>query len=206
MLTRLKEKVQQILTTEARAAHRIGLTPNMTSIIGIVLAFLSALAYVEWQNRPSYLLFATILLLLSGFCDALDGILARLYQQTTVFGGFLDSLLDRYADAIIYAGIIIGGLCDPLWGLIALTGSLLVSYSRARAEAAGIKMESVGLAERAERMIILIIASLVALFWQPETAIGIGIILLAILSNLTVLQRALYAYKRLKNEKLTQKG
>jgi archaetidylinositol phosphate synthase len=146
------------------------------------------------------------LLLLSGFCDALDGILARLYQQTTVFGGFLDSLLDRYADAIIYAGIIIGGLCDPLWGLIALTGSLLVSYSRARAEAAGIKMESVGLAERAERMIILIIASLVALFWQPETAIGIGIILLAILSNLTVLQRALYAYKRLKNEKLTLKG
>jgi archaetidylinositol phosphate synthase len=206
MLTRLKEKLQQILTTEARAAHRIGLTPNMTSIIGIVLAFLSALAYAEWQNRPSYLLFATILLLLSGFCDALDGILARLYQQTTVFGGFLDSLLDRYADAIIYAGIIIGGLCDPLWGLIALTGSLLVSYSRARAEAAGIKMESVGLAERAERMIILIIASLVALFWQPETAIGIGIILLAILSNLTVLQRALYAYKRLKNEKLTLKG
>ena len=198
MLTRLKQKVQQMLVTEARAVHRIGLTPNLTSAIGIAFAFVSALAYAEWQNRPLYLLFAIIMLLLSGFCDALDGILARLYQQVTPFGGFLDSLLDRYADAFIYAGIIVGGLCDTLWGLVALTGSLLVSYSRARAEAAGIKMESVGLAERAERLLILIIASLVALFWQPKTAIGIGIILLAILSNLTVAQRALYAYKKLK--------
>ena len=198
MLTKLKEKVQQMLTTEAKAAHKIGLTPNTISAIGIALAFLSALTYAEWQNRPAYILIATVLLLLSGFCDALDGLLARLYQQTTAFGGFLDSLLDRYADAAVYAGIILGGLCDKLWGLTALTGSLLVSYSRARAEAAGIKMESIGLAERAERIIILAMASLAAFFWQPETAINVGIILLAILSNLTVLQRGLYAYKKLK--------
>jgi archaetidylinositol phosphate synthase len=107
--------------------------------------------------------------------------------------------LDRYADAAVYVGIIVGELCKPpIWGLIALTGSLLVSYSRARAEAAGVKMESIGLAERAERIIILAIASLVAFFWQPETAITAGIILLAILSNLTVLQRSVYAYKKLK--------
>jgi archaetidylinositol phosphate synthase len=199
MLTKLKEKVQQMLAAEAKAAHKIGLTPNGISVIGVVLAFLSALAYAEWQNRPVYLLIATILLLLSGFCDALDGVLARLYQQTTTFGGFLDSLLDRYADAAVYVGIIVGELCKPpIWGLIALTGSLLVSYSRARAEAAGVKMESIGLAERAERIIILAIASLVAFFWQPETAITAGIMLLAILSNLTVLQRSVYAYKKLK--------
>jgi archaetidylinositol phosphate synthase len=198
MLTKLKEKVQQMLAAEAKAAHKIGLTPNATSVIGIALAFLSALAYAEWHNSPTYILIATALLLLSGFCDALDGILARLYQQTTAFGGFLDSLLDRYADAAVYIGLILGGLCDTLWGLIALTGSLLVSYSRARAEAAGVKMESIGLAERAERMAILAIASLVAFFWQPETAINVGIILLAILSNLTVLQRGIYAYKKLK--------
>jgi archaetidylinositol phosphate synthase len=205
MLTKLKEKVQQMLTTEAKAAHKIGLTPNAISVIGIALAFLSATTYVEWQNHPTYLLIATALLLLSGFCDALDGILARLYQQTTTFGGFLDSLGDRYADAVVYLGVIVGGLCDALWGLIALTGSLLVSYSRARAEAAGVKMESIGLAERAERMIILAIASLVAFFWQPETAINTGVILLAVLSNLTVLQRSLYAYKKLKKQgKLTE--
>jgi archaetidylinositol phosphate synthase len=205
MLTKLKEKVQQMLTVEAKVAHKIGLTPNTTSVIGIALAFLSALAYAEWQNRPAYLLIAAVLLLLSGFCDALDGVLARLYQQTTTFGGFLDSLLDRYADAAVYVGIIVGGLCDALWGLIALTGSLLVSYSRARAEAAGIKMESIGLAERAERIIILAIASIAAFFWKLETdlfwqPINIGVIVLAILSNLTVLQRSIYAYKKLKKQ------
>jgi archaetidylinositol phosphate synthase len=198
MLTKIKEKFQKMLATEAKVAHKIGLTPNQISLIGLALAFLSALTYAKWQGNTPYLLLATLLLLLSGFCDALDGLLARLYQEATAFGGFLDSLLDRYADAVVYAGIIVGGLCDVLWGLIALTGSLLVSYSRARAEAAGIKMESIGLAERAERMIILAIASLVAFFWQPETAINVGIILLAILSNLTVLQRGLYTYKKLK--------
>ncbi len=200
MLTKLKKKVQAMLTTEAKAAHKIGLTPNIVSGIGIILAFLSAFAYAEWQTHLLYLLLATILLLFSGFCDLLDGILARLYQGTTVFGGFLDSLLDRYADAVVYAGIIVGGLCDSVWGLAALIGSVLVSYSRARAEAAGIKMESVGIAERAERIIILSIASITAIFWQPKTAMNIGIILLAILSNLTVLQRSLHVYKELKKK------
>jgi archaetidylinositol phosphate synthase len=200
MLTKLKQKVQQMLAAEARAAHRIGLTPNIITGIGTVLAFLSALTYAEWQNQLLYLLLAIILLLLSGFCDALDGIVARLYGQATVFGGFLDSVLDRYADAAVYIGIILGGLCYPLWGIIAIVGSLLVSYSRARAEAAGIKMESVGLAERAERIIILLAASLTALFWQPTAAMNAGIILLAVLSNLTVLQRSLYMYGKSKKK------
>jgi archaetidylinositol phosphate synthase len=91
-------------------------------------------------------------------------------------------------------------LCDVLWGLIALSGSLLVSYSRARAEAAGIEMESIGLAERAERIIILAAASIAAVFWQPTTAMNIGIILIAMLSNFTVLQRSLYVYGKLKKK------
>lgn len=206
MLTRLKQKVQQMLAAEARAAHRIGLTPNMITGIGALLAFLSAFAYIEWgqnaawHDRMLFLVLAFVLLLLSGFCDALDGIVARLYGQATVFGGFLDSVLDRYADVAVYVGIILGGLCNVLWGLIAIVGSLLVSYSRARAEAAGIKMESVGLAERAERMIILIGATLIAVFWQPATVMNVGVILLAILSNLTVLQRGLYVYGKSKKK------
>ncbi|MCK4474786.1 CDP-alcohol phosphatidyltransferase family protein [Candidatus Bathyarchaeota archaeon] len=200
MLTKLKKKVQSILATEAKAAHKIGLTPNKVSTIGIVMAFLSALAYAAWQTHTFYLLLATFLLLLSGFCDALDGVLARLYHETTAFGGFLDSTLDRYADAAVYAGIIVGGLCDVLWGVAALTGSLLVSYSRARAEAAGIEMETIGLAERAERIIILAGASITAAFWHPETAMNAGIILLAVLSNLTVLQRSLHVYKKLRKQ------
>jgi archaetidylinositol phosphate synthase len=198
MLTKLKQKVQQMLTAEAKAVHAMGLTPNMITLLGVVLAFLSALGYAEWQNRPLYLLLAMTLLLLSGFCDALDGVVARVYAEASVFGGFLDSLLDRYADAAVYAGIIIGGLCDPTWGLLAIVGSLLVSYSRARAEAVGIKMESVGIAERAERMIILAVATLVAVFWQSTTVMNASIILLAVLSNLTVLQRSIHVYNKLK--------
>jgi len=200
MLTKLKKRVQAMLTTEAKTAHKIGLTPNKLSATGIVLAFLSALAYTVWQTNTFYLLLAAALLLLSGLCDALDGILARLYHETTPFGGFLDSLLDRYADAIVYAAIIISGLCDPPWGLAALIGSLLVSYTRARAEATGIKMESIGLAERAERIIILATATVTAAFWQPKTAMNTGIVLLAVLSNLTVLQRSLHVYKKLKKK------
>ncbi len=198
MLTKLRKRIQAMLAIQARAADKLGLTPNMVSGLGIVLAFLSALTYTAWQIHP-YILLAAFLLVLSGFCDALDGSLARLHRTATAFGGFLDSLLDRYADAVVYTGIILGGLADPLWGLAALIGSLLVSYSRARAEAAGVTMESVGLAERAERIIILTIASIIAAFWLPRETINAAIILLAILSNLTVLQRASYAYRSLRN-------
>lgn len=202
MLTRLKEKMQRILAAEAKAAHKMGLTPNIISGIGIILAFISAWAYTQWQTNKIYLVSATVLLLLSGFCDVLDGVLARLYQNATAFGGFLDSLLDRYADAIVYAGIILSELCDVFWGLMALVGSLLVSYSRARAEAAGIKMETVGFAERAERILILAITTITAFLWQQKTKtiMDIGIILLATLSNLTVLQRSLHVYAKLKRE------
>lgn len=200
MLTKLKERVQRILAAEARAADSAGLTPNMITSIGLILAFLSAFTYYEWQNQPLHLLLPTALLLLSGFCDALDGVVARLYGRTTVFGGFLDSVGDRYADAAIYFGIILGGLCDYLWGILAIVGSLLVSYSRARAEAAGIRMESIGLAERAERMIILIVATLIAAFWQSKNVMTSAVILLAILSNLTVLQRSLYVYSKTKKK------
>ena len=200
MLTKLKKKVQNMLTLEAKAAHNIGLTPNIVSLIGLALALFSAFVYAVSQGQPLWILLATILLLASGFCDALDGVIARIYQQTSVFGGFLDSLLDRYADAAVYAGVIIGGLCNPVWGLAALVGSMMVSYSRARAEAAEITMESVGVAERAERMLILSIASIAAIFWLP--ALKIGIILLAVLSNFTVLQRGLHVYNSLKKKSI----
>ena len=201
MLTKLKKQVQQMLSSQAQAAHALGFTPNVISVLGFTLSFLAASAYALALYQPWLLwllLLAVALLLASGFCDTLDGIIARNYQQATAFGGFLDSLLDRYADAIVYSGVIIGGLCNIYWGLAALFGSMLVSYSRARAEAAGIKMESVGLAERAERMLTLAAVSVVAFFWLP--ALNWGIIVLAVLSNLTVLQRGVHVYRSLKKK------
>jgi archaetidylinositol phosphate synthase len=200
MLTKLKDRIQRMLTSEAVAASKLGLTPNIISGVGIVLAFLAAIAYWAWRFSQAYLILAAVLLFLSGFCDALDGIVARINRKVTVFGGLLDSLLDRYADAAVYVGIIVAGLCDSLSGLVALTGSLLVSYSRARAEAAGAKMESVGIAERAERMIILVVASIAAFVWQPETVMEAAVILIAVLSNLTVVQRVLRVYEKLKKK------
>jgi archaetidylinositol phosphate synthase len=143
---------------------------------------------------------APLFLLASGFCDALDGVLARHFGETTAFGGFLDSLLDRYTDALIYVGIILGGLSVVHWGLLALIGSLLVSYCRARAEAAEVKMETVGLTERAERILILAIASFLTLL--REDVLQWGIILLAVLTNLTVLQRVVYFRKASREEQL----
>ena len=177
----------------------MGFTPNIISGVGFILALVSAWAYGIYSPHQSWLLFAaTVLLLASGFCDTLDGIVARVFGQTTIFGGFFDSVLDRYADAAIYAAIIIAGLCNQIWGLAALAGSILVSYTRARAEAANIKMESVGFAERAERMLILAAVTIIAIWWLP--ALNYGILVLAVISNLTVIQRALYVYKELKKK------
>jgi archaetidylinositol phosphate synthase len=196
-----------MLTSQATAAHKIGLTPNKISTIGFILALASVVSYALTTTQNSRLLIlAVVFLLASGFCDTLDGIVARTFGQTTVFGGFYDSVLDRYADAAVYTAIIVAGLANPawgsfwgsVWGLAALSGSLLVSYTRSRAEAIGIKMESVGLAERAERMLILAVVSLIAYFWLP--ALGYGIALLAVLANFTVIQRAVYVYKILKKK------
>ncbi len=196
--------MQQLLLSEARAAHRIGLTPNGVTIIGFVFALLAAISYANvTPSQTVWLVVAVALLLISGFCDALDGVLARTYQQTSAFGGFFDSLLDRYADASIFAGIIISGASSIitqelslLVGLVALVSTLVVSYSRARAEAAGLKMESIGFAERPERIIILAASSLLAIFWLPSLIIGVAAI--AVLATFTVIQRAIYSYNNLK--------
>jgi archaetidylinositol phosphate synthase len=199
MLTKLKKQVQHLLTSEANVAHKVGLTPNLVTVIGFALAFLAALAYAVASNeQPLWLLAAVFLLMVSGFCDTLDGILARMYNQASAIGGFLDSLLDRYADAFILGGIIVSGLCNIFAGLAALVSSLMVSYSGARAEAAGIQMESIGIAERPERIIILAVFSLVAIFWLP--ALNIGVILIAVLATVTVLQRGVHVHKVLKHK------
>ena len=193
MLTKFKQNVQMKLTSTAKALHRLGLSPNHVSVIGIVLAVLSAVTYWQWELDSILLIVAPLLMLASGLLDALDGALARQYGEATAFGGFFDSLLDRYADSIVLCGIILGGLTETSWGLATLVGSMLVSYARSRAEAAGVKMESVGLAERAERIVLLALASFLSYVWVD--ALNWGVLVLAVLTNLTVIQRAIYFRK-----------
>jgi archaetidylinositol phosphate synthase len=198
LLTKLKERLQYLLVGAAKVAHDAGLTPNQVSQLGFIAAIVSAGLYWSSQFYNILLVGAAVLLLTSGFLDVVDGALARAYGQTTLLGGFLDSLLDRYADSFVLIGVIMGWLAtdsEP-WlfvGFAALMGSLLVSYTRARAEAAGVRMETVGLAERAERIIIVVAASFLTLLWRD--ALRWSVLLLALLTNLTVLQRAIYFRK-----------
>jgi len=190
-----------MLKKEAEIVNEIGLTPNHLSMIGLTSGLFSGLLYwlagVNMSNPAMSrvcLLAAIIMLLISGFMDALDGALARIYEKASAKGGFLDSLIDRYVDSAVYIGIILGGLCDLLWGLLALVGSLLTSYARARSEAEGVPMETIGLFERAERIIVIMIASLLNVFGMD--IIRWGILLLAIATNLTVLQRTIFFFRK----------
>ncbi|MEM2431599.1 MAG: CDP-alcohol phosphatidyltransferase family protein [Candidatus Bathyarchaeia archaeon] len=203
MLTKIKARVQKIISTEARLMHKFGFKPNMVSAIGVILGIFSGVAYwaagaasIHIETYRIRISLALLLLLSSGFCDALDGALARLYGETTILGGFLDSLLDRYVDAAVLCGLILGGLCESFWGLLAIVGSLLTSYARARSEAAGIPMESIGLVERAERILIIAVASAINIILPEISSLNIGTIILALASNITVIQRALYFSKR----------
>ena len=200
MLTKIKQRIQSMLRREAEIANEIGLTPNHLSVIGLLSGIFSALLYwLAGVNRfnPTvsrvYLLTAIIMLLISGFMDALDGALARIYGKASAKGGFLDSLIDRYVDSAVYIGIILGGLCDILWGLLALIGSLLTSYARARSEAEGVPMETIGLFERAERIIVIMAASLFNVFGMD--ILRWAILFLAIVTNLTVLQRTIFFFR-----------
>lgn len=190
--SRLKKRFERWVSSGVLSLASIGVTPNVLTILGLVVSVGAALCYVYWAENPLLLLAAGGLILLSGFIDAIDGTLARLTCSVSRFGGFLDSVSDRYSDAVVLSAVTYAGLCHPAWGLAALVGSLMVSYSRARAEAAGVVMASVGLAERAERMVFLALVTFVSYF--RIELLGWGVVVLALVTQLTVLQRVAHFY------------
>ena len=191
--SRLKQKFEDWIASRVGFLASAGLTPNTLTLMGLAASFASAWCYLNWRVNRLMLPIAAALILLSGLFDAVDGVLARASGSASVFGGFLDSVSDRYSDAVVLAAVLVAGLCDPAWGLAAVVGSLMVSYSRARAEAAGVGMAAIGLAERAERMLLLAAVTFAAYFWLD--VLGWGVVLLAALSHLTVLQRAIHFYR-----------
>lgn len=145
-----------------------------------------------------------LLILLSGVFDVLDGGVARAKGRITPFGGVLDSVCDRYSDGLMFLGIMAGaingkltvlpimGIEGWLWSGYALIGSFLVSYTRARAESAGCRKLSVGIAERTERMLILAFGALTGF-------LGWALVLIAVFSHITMIQRVLRAKSILNN-------
>jgi archaetidylinositol phosphate synthase len=188
--SKLKKRFEGVIAGTVKPLADAGITPNIVTISGLVVSFAAAACYVYWRTAAYLLPLAGILILFSGVLDAVDGVIARTTGKVTVFGGFLDSVSDRYSDAVIISGLILGGLCDSKWGLITLSGSLLVSYTRAKSESLGIPMAAVGFAERAERMILLALLTFGATLCLEF--LEYGVILLAILSHITVVQRVLY--------------
>ena len=194
-----KKRFEDTVQSMVKPLAGMGVTPNHVTALGVIVACLAAWLYWTWGGDRLRLVAAATTLLLSGLLDAVDGVLARTSGKTTKFGGFLDSVSDRYADVIVLSGIILGGLCDTAVGLAALTGFLMVSYARSRAEAAGVAMAGVGLAERAERLVILAAATFLTVFQLD--ALNWGVALLAALTHLTVLQRMLhFRRKTLENQ------
>ena len=192
----LKKQFEAIVVKGVAPLGRLGITPNMITVLGVIVSGLAAWTLATYSGDSGNLVTAGTLLLLSGFLDAIDGTLARAIGKVTRFGGFFDSVCDRYSDALVLASVIYSGLCDPFWGFAALIGSMMVSYSRSRAEAAGVKMAGVGLAERAERMIFLALAIYVATI--NLIYLNYGVIMLALLANFTVLQRSSYFFNQVK--------
>lgn len=192
----LKKQFEAIVIKGVTPLGELGVTPNMITTLGVIVSITAAWIIAVYHEDSINLIQAGTLILLSGFLDAIDGTLARVTGKVTKFGGFFDSVCDRYSDAIVLSSVIYSNLCDPFWGFAALIGSLMVSYSRSRAEASGVSMAGVGLAERAERMIFLALSTYAAAI--NSIYLNYGVIVLAFLANFTVIQRSHYFYRKVK--------
>ncbi|HET7874783.1 MAG TPA: CDP-alcohol phosphatidyltransferase family protein [Methylomirabilota bacterium] len=184
MLTHYKAPVQRMADPVARVLFRLRVRPNHLTVLGLGVSVLAAWAFAIGRLRVGGALLAV-----AGLFDLLDGSLARLGNNATSFGAFLDSVVDRYSDLVVLLGI----LClyqraahSTGVGLTmaTLVGTVMVSYTKARAQSIGVQCE-IGLMERPERMLVLIAGGLFHLL-TPAMA------LLAVLTNATALQRIIW--------------
>ena len=192
MLSRLQYLVEGFFESSAVLFHNAGLSPNLTTVVGFVLTVAAGMLYYGGLSSTWTWLVAWVLLLTSGYFDALDGAMARRFKLVSRTGGVLDSVLDRIGEMILYSAIAIGGLVDFRICLWALGASLMVSYVRARVEVEGVRLKGVGVAERPERLLILLVSTILnpvygTLVW--------GTLLIAILASATVVERV-YAASR----------
>ncbi|HEY8802827.1 MAG TPA: CDP-alcohol phosphatidyltransferase family protein [Candidatus Dormibacteraeota bacterium] len=184
--TRFEAWVRRRAEALIAAVGRVPLTPNQVTVVGLVLTFVAAGLVAFGQLR-----WAGVVLIFAGTCDILDGAIARSTHASYPYGAFLDSTLDRYSEAAIYIGLAAYfiGMGGPfqrwlvLATLAALGGSMLVSYVRARAQSLGFVCDS-GLFARPERVVVTVIGLIFG-----GVVLYAVVFLLAILTNLTALQR-----------------
>jgi CDP-diacylglycerol---glycerol-3-phosphate 3-phosphatidyltransferase len=182
-----RSAVGKVVEPAASILIKLGLTPNLVTVIGTIGISISAIAFFSFGK----FFIGTLVILLFIFSDLLDGTMARLTGKKNPIGAFLDSTLDRVTDAALFGSLVIyfanqnSNFIYP--AIVAAFAAQLISYIRAKAESQGIAAE-VGIAERPERIILLLIGTgLTGL--GLDVAIEIAIVALALLTVVTVIQR-----------------
>jgi CDP-diacylglycerol--glycerol-3-phosphate 3-phosphatidyltransferase len=183
---------QKILYPPARFVGRLGLGPTAFTLLGLALAVAAGVAFAGGRLRT-----AAILVLAAGVADMVDGAVARANERGSAFGAFLDSVMDRYSEAAYLTGLIYfyaagGEKWRALLTVFVLTGSLLVSYTKARAESLVADFKA-GILERPERVMLLALGFLVGGYGAL-----VALWVLAVLSHATAIQRIWYTRAKLK--------
>ncbi len=201
----------KLLKRIVRYFAAIGLSPDSITILSLLSAilagvffFFSGTGHVQNSTFNLLLLLAGIFVCLSSILDALDGIMARELGNASKRGDFLDHVIDRYADMLIVCGIIFGGYVSCKIGVIAVIGILFSSYMGTQAQAVGLKRIYGGLLGRADRLLIIIVATFLTMVYPyplpasgmlSYTFLGWAMVIFALLCNVTALQRFYYAWK-----------
>ena len=189
MLNNLRESLKPYLQNIGRAFASTGISPNVWTVVGLVFAFGASVIY--GINVEYSLILGGIILLVSGFFDIVDGQVARYTNKISKTGGFLDSVFDKIAEVAIFFGILMGGYAEPYLVFLAITLSLLVSYVRAKADAAQIKLQGIGIGERAERLLVIAIVGIIGFM-------EIAVIIVVIIASITLIQRLIVMSKSIK--------
>lgn len=190
MLNNFRDLLKPHLEKLGSSFASTGLSPNFWTAVGLGFAFLSAISYGLNPQIQFAAIIGGILLLISGFFDVIDGQVARVTKKVSKKGGFLDSVFDKIAEVIIFLGLLIGGFAEPYLVFLAITLSLLVSYARSRAESLGVKLQGIGIGERAERLLVIAIIGMAG-FMQY------AVIIVIIIAAITFIQRIVVTAKNI---------
>jgi len=196
MLNNFRDSLKPHLEKLGQGFASTGLSPNVWTSVALVFAFASAAVYglgIEFA-----LIIGGILLLISGFFDIVDGQVAIVSQKTSTKGAFLDSVSDKIAEVAIFFGILIGGYAEPYLVFLAITLSLLVSYTRSRGESLSVKLQGVGIGERAERLLVIGILGIVGGFVSEIPFMEYAVIIVIIIAAITFIQRIIVVAKNLR--------
>lgn len=206
MLNKLRGSLQPTMERLGSGFASTGLSANFWTGVGLALALAAGVAYAsasffDGSIVGKYLaaVIGGALLLASGFFDMIDGAVARVTKQASKKGAFLDSSFDKIAEVVIFIGIAAGGLANPVLCAVGLGTSLLVSYTRARAESLGVELKGIGIGERAERMLILAIVGFLPLQGMSagNGAIEWAVIIVSIVAAITLVQRIIATARKL---------